>query len=41
MSVERAPVAAFAPRTQAALRYRELWREARERARLPGPPGAA
>jgi chromosome partitioning protein len=38
MSVERAPVAAFAPRTQAAQRYRELWREARERARLPDPP---
>jgi chromosome partitioning protein len=40
MSVERAPVAAFAPRTQAALRYGELWREARERARLAGPPAA-
>jgi hypothetical protein len=33
-------VAAFAPRTQAALRYRELWREARDRARLPDPPPA-
>jgi cellulose biosynthesis protein BcsQ len=35
MSVRRAPVAAFAPRTAAARQYRELWREARERARLP------
>jgi cellulose biosynthesis protein BcsQ len=40
MSVERAPVAAFAPRTQAAQRYRELWHEARQRARLPEPPPA-
>ena len=34
MSVHRAPVAAFAPRSQAARSYRELWREARERAGL-------
>jgi chromosome partitioning protein len=34
MSVHRAPVAAFAPRSQAAGCYRELWREARERAGL-------
>jgi chromosome partitioning protein len=37
MSVRRAPVAAFAPRTAAARQYRELWREARERAGLPDP----
>jgi chromosome partitioning protein len=35
MSVRRAPVTAFAPRTVAARQYRELWREARERAALP------
>jgi chromosome partitioning protein len=35
MSVRRAPVAAFAPKTAAARQYRELWREARERAGLP------
>jgi chromosome partitioning protein len=35
MSVRRAPVAAFAPRTAAARQYRELWHEARERAGLP------
>ena len=34
MSVHRAPVTAFAPRTAAARQYRELWREARERAHL-------
>jgi chromosome partitioning protein len=39
MSVQRAPVAAFAPRTAAARQYRELWHEARERARLRGPRG--
>jgi chromosome partitioning protein len=39
MSVHRAPVAAFAPRTAAARQNRELWREARDRARLPAPPG--
>ena len=40
MAVERAPVTAFSPRSQAALRYGELWREARERAGLPAPPPA-
>jgi len=34
MSVHRAPVAAFASRTQAARQYRELWHEARDRAAL-------
>ncbi|HTP16250.1 MAG TPA: ParA family protein [Streptosporangiaceae bacterium] len=34
MSVERAPVPAWAPRTAAARRYRELWQEARDAARL-------
>jgi chromosome partitioning protein len=37
MSVERAPVTAFAPRSVAARRYEELWREVRERAGLPDP----
>jgi chromosome partitioning protein len=37
MSVERAPVTAFAPRSAAARRYEELWREVRERAGLPAP----
>jgi chromosome partitioning protein len=37
MSVHRAPVTAFAPRTAAARQYRELWHEARERAGLPDP----
>ena len=41
MSVHRAPVTAFAPRTAAARQYRELWRETRQRARLPAPPGSA
>ena len=40
MSVERAPVTAFSPRSQAAQRYRELWDEARDRADLPPPPAA-
>jgi chromosome partitioning protein len=35
MSVQRAPVTAFAPRSQAAVRYRELWQETRKRAGLP------
>jgi chromosome partitioning protein len=39
MSVRRAPVTAFAPRTIAARQYRELWRETRHRAGLPDPPG--
>jgi cellulose biosynthesis protein BcsQ len=34
MSVHRAPVTAFAPRTQAARQYRDLWHEARNRAGL-------
>ncbi len=34
MSVQRAPVAASAPRTLAARRYGELWKEARDRAGL-------
>jgi len=37
MSVRRTPVAASAPRSQAARCYRELWQEARERAKLPDP----
>jgi cellulose biosynthesis protein BcsQ len=37
MSVERAPVTAFAPRSPAARRYAELWQEARKRSRLPEP----
>ncbi len=37
MSVQRAPVTAFAPRSAAALRYAELWTEVRERAGLPDP----
>jgi chromosome partitioning protein len=40
MSVERAPVSAFSPRSQAARRYDELWREARDRAGL-GPVSPA
>jgi len=34
MSVQRAPVAAFSPRSQAARQYGRLWQEARERAGL-------
>jgi chromosome partitioning protein len=34
MSVHRAPVSAFAPRTLAARQYRDLWTEARDRAGL-------
>jgi chromosome partitioning protein len=43
MSVERAPVTAFSPRSQAARQYGELWREARERGKLAPPefPGPA
>ena len=37
MSVERAPVAAFAPRSQAARSYAGLWQEARRRGGLPDP----
>jgi cellulose biosynthesis protein BcsQ len=38
MSVQRAPVTASAPRSQAARCYRELWQEVRERCELPAPP---
>jgi chromosome partitioning protein len=38
MSVRRAPVTAFAPRTAAARRYEELWLEARKHSGLPPPP---
>jgi chromosome partitioning protein len=37
MSVQRAPITAFAPRSVGARQYRELWREACERAKLPPP----
>jgi chromosome partitioning protein len=41
MSVERAPVTAFSPRSQAARAYTELWQEAKERAGLsPAPAGS-
>jgi chromosome partitioning protein len=40
MSVHRAPVTAFAPRSVAARQYRALWQEARDRAALAEPPGA-
>jgi len=40
MSVQRAPVTAFAPRSAAARRYIELWQETRERSGLPPPPPA-
>jgi cellulose biosynthesis protein BcsQ len=40
MSVQRAPVTAFAPRSAAARRYEELWLEARKRSGLPPPPPA-
>ncbi len=36
MSQERAPVGAFAPRSQAAQAYRQLWAEVRDRAQVPG-----
>ncbi len=38
MSVQRAPVTAFAARSRAAGCYRELWQEAARRAKLPDPP---
>jgi cellulose biosynthesis protein BcsQ len=38
MSVQRTPVTAGTPRSQAAKHYRELWDEARTRADLPPPP---
>jgi chromosome partitioning protein len=37
MSVQRAPVTATAPRSLAARRYAELWREARDRSGLADP----
>jgi len=36
MSVQRAPVTAFSPRSQAARQYGRLWQEARDRAGLRG-----
>jgi hypothetical protein len=36
MSVHRAPVTAFAPRSVAAQQYAALWAEARQRAGLTG-----
>jgi chromosome partitioning protein len=41
MSVHRAPVTAFAPRSVAARSYAALWAEARARGALPAPPGPA
>lgn len=41
MSVQRAPVAAFAPRSLAARQYALLWHEARQRAGLPAPVGVS
>ena len=38
MSVHRAPVAAFAPRSQATRLYMSLWQEARDHAGLAEPP---
>ena len=41
MSVRRAPVTAFAPRSVAARSYAALWAETRARSALPAPPGPA
>ena len=41
MSVRRAPVTAFAPRSAAARSYAALWAEARASSALPAPPGPA
>jgi cellulose biosynthesis protein BcsQ len=38
MSVERAPVTAFAPRSAAARTYAALWAEVKEHGALPAPP---
>jgi chromosome partitioning protein len=38
MSVQRAPVTVFAPRSLAARQYAALWQEARERSGLADPP---
>jgi chromosome partitioning protein len=40
MSVRRAPVTVFSPRSQASKQYASLWQEARERVKL-GEPGCA
>jgi chromosome partitioning protein len=37
MSVQRAPVSVFAPRSQASRQYAALWQEARQRSGLPEP----
>jgi len=37
MSVRRAPVTVFAPRSQASRQYAALWQETRRRSRLPDP----
>jgi chromosome partitioning protein len=39
MSVHRAPVSVFSPRSQAARQYAALWQEARDRVRLGRPAG--
>jgi chromosome partitioning protein len=41
MSVQRAPVSAFAPRSAAARSYAALWAEAAQRGRLPAPGAPA
>jgi chromosome partitioning protein len=41
MSVQRAPVTAFAPRSLAARQYAALWQEAAQRAGMVTPDGAA
>ena len=41
MSVHRAPVAAFAPRSVATRSYAALWAEVRATGELPAPPGPA
>ncbi|HUC57198.1 MAG TPA: ParA family protein [Streptosporangiaceae bacterium] len=41
MSVQRAPVTAAAPRSQAAKHYKELWEEARKVLGLPASPATA
>jgi cellulose biosynthesis protein BcsQ len=41
MSVRRAPVTVFAPRSIAARSYEALWSEVRARSALPAPPGLA
>jgi cellulose biosynthesis protein BcsQ len=41
MSVERAPVTAFAPRSQAALAFRALWAEISDDKKTATEPGAS